>query len=486
MSISRIIGRISEKQILTQVKQSSEAEFVAVYGRLRVGKTFLIREFFEKNICFEIVGIYQAPLKEQLENFTYSLGKAQKLEEKPKRPNSWMEAFYKLEKFLEETIKKQPHKKQVVFIDELPWLNGKRSNFLSNLDHFWNRWGVKQNNLVLVVCGSAASWMLQNIVNAKGSLHNRLTKRIRLLPFTLLETEEFFKSKNIFLTRFQTAELYMAIGGIPYYLSLVAPGMSAAQNIDNLCFSTEGALRDEYEKLLPSLFLNSKHHEAIIRLLVQKKSGMTRNELITKLKLSSGGTISKQLNELEESGFIQAQIPFGKNSNNSLYKLTDEYCLFYLRWIEKLGKRNIDKGYWMSLQNSPNRAAWAGFSFENLCIKHIYQLKTALGISGVTTTHSPWRYIPKSNDDQQGAQIDLLIDRKDETINICEMKFSQGPFTITKQYSQALRQKREVFRDITGTRKNLFITIVTSFGLSDNAYSRELISGTITLEDLFK
>lgn len=486
MSISRIIGRRFEKKILTQVYKSSEAEFIAVYGRRRVGKTFLIREFFENDIFFEIVGIYQASLKEQLENFAYALGRAQNLKEKPQRPNSWMEAFNRLEKSLGKELKKQPLKKQVVFIDELPWFNGKRSNFLSNLDHFWNGWGVKQKNLILIVCGSAASWMLQKIVNAKGGLHNRLTRRIRLLPFTLLESEEFFKSKKILLTRFQTAELYMAIGGIPYYLSLVTPGMSAAQNIDNLCFSTEGALRDEYEKLLSSLFRNSKQHEAIIRILAQKKSGLTRKELIINLKVSSGGTISRQLNELVESGFIQAQIPFGNNSNNSLYKLTDEYCLFYLRWIEKLGKRNIDKGYWMSLQNSSNHAAWAGFAFENLCIKHIRQLKDALGISGVTTTHSPWRFIPKPNHDQQGAQIDLLIDRKDGTINICEMKFSQGLFTITKQYAQTLRRKREVFRNITGTRKNLFITIVTSFGLSDNTWSGELITKTITLEDIFK
>lgn len=484
MGIERIVGRRAEQAVLERVARSDEPEFVAVYGRRRIGKTFLVREYFEKEICFEMVGVRGASISDQLENFANALDKVLGIGVRSQRPGSWIEAFQQLELFLESSIVQSRIGKRVVFIDELPWLNTPRSKFLASLEHFWNRWGAKQRNFVLVVCGSAASWMLQHIVRAKGGLHNRLTRRILLLPFTLRDAGDLLVSKGVKLTPLQTAELYMVMGGIPYYLNQAEPGRSAAQIIDKTCFSSQGFLRAEFDELLASLFDESAPHQSIVRTLSRKRQGLTRGEILKSLGLKSGGSLSKRLAELEASGFISAQVPFGKKVNDALYRLSDEYCTFYFDWLEKLGKASVTEGYWMSVQNTPRRAAWAGYAFEGLCMKHIPQLKQGLGIAGVVTTEAPWRYVSSAETGIAGAQIDLLIDRRDSTINICEMKFSDAEFTIDKKYADDLRRKVSVFKQVTGTRKNVFLTLVTPFGLTDNAYAKELVANTLTLADL--
>ena len=485
MSKKRIIGRQKEKAVLELASKSSDPEFIAIYGRRRVGKTHLVREFFGNAICFELIGKHGATLGEQLDNFAQALGKSIGMGIQPQRPSSWSEAFRQLEQFLESPVRKKKKHKRIVFLDELPWLNTPRSSFLSGLDHFWNSWGSRQNNFILVICGSAASWMIQNIVRATGGLHNRLTRQIRLLPFTLRETETFLESRGVNLTRTQIAALYMAMGGIPHYLMQTEPGLSAAQIIDKVCFSSLGLLREEFDKLYSSLFDESEQHQKIVRALAAKRQGLTRNEILRSIGLQSGGSASRRLEELEESGFIQTQIPFGKKANDALYRLSDEYSLFYLDWISKLGKRSPGDGYWLSQQNSPRRRSWAGYAFESLCIKHAQRLKTALGIANVLTTHAPWRYQSSADSDIPGAQIDLLIDRRDDTINVCEMKFCEAEFTIDKKYAMALKRKLDVFRRITGTRKSVFLTMVTTFGIVNNAYAKELVANSLTLEDLY-
>ncbi len=485
MSEERIIGRQKEKAILELASRSHEPEFVAVYGRRRVGKTHLIREFFGDAICFEIIGKHGVTLREQLGNFAQALGKAIGMGIQPQTPSSWSEAFHQLEQFLESSIQREKTAKRVVFLDELPWLNTPRSRFLSSLEHFWNSWGSRQYDFILVICGSAASWMLQNIVRAKGGLHNRLTRQIRLLPFTLGESKVFLKSRGVDLTLLQIVELYMIMGGIPHYLKQTEPGLSAAQIIDMTCFSSQGLLREEFKKLYVSLFDESERNEKIVKTLAKKRHGSTRGEILQSIGLGSGGSASRRLEELEESGFILSQIPFGKKANDTLYRLSDEYSLFYIDWISKLGKRSVGDGYWLSQQNSPRRRAWAGYAFESLCLKHALRLKAALGIRGVETTEAPWRYQAAAKSQIPGAQIDLLIDRRDNTINICEMKFSESEFTIDKKYAEDLRRKLQVFRQVTGTRKNVFLAMVTTFGVTNNAYAKELVANSLTLEDLF-
>lgn len=316
-------------------------------------------------------------------------------------------------------------------------------------------------------------------------MHNRLTRKIGLSPFTLSETEAFLNSRGVRLSQFQIVEIYMAMGGVPHYLKQVEPGFSSSQIIDKVCFSHGGLLRDEFDILYSSLFDDSSQHIKIIKALAKKRKGMTRNEIMEFAGFSSGGTVSIRFEELEKSGFIQSYIPFGKKTNDALYWLSDEYSLFYIEWISKLGNQNIGTGYWQTKMNSAKRRAWAGYAFERICMKHVHNIKQALGISSVETMVAPWRHQSSSEQEIPGAQIDLLIDRRDQTINICENKFTEAEFTIDKAYAKNLRQKIDVFRKVTSTRKNVFLTMITTFGVKENEYAKELVSNYLTIEDLF-
>jgi AAA+ ATPase superfamily predicted ATPase len=477
--MKEIIGRVTEKQLLEQTLKSDEAELIAMYGRRRVGKTYLIHKTFQKHLIFGFSGVHNASLKEQLTNFRNTLAPLLKLPVSPAVPVSWTEAFLMLKNYAEPLLKKN---KCVIFLDEFPWLSSAKSGFLSAFEFFWNSWGAKQNNLIVTICGSAASWMIQKVVNNKGGLHNRITKKIRLLPFTLAETSDYLKNKNINLDNYQVTQLYMAMGGIPQYLKEILPGQSAAQNIDRICFTKDGALQNEFNNLYQSLFAEADKHIAIVRALAAKPVGLTRKELIAACNLSTGGTTTLLLEELTESGFITAYLPYEKNTRDSIYKLSDEYSRFYLKFMENSRAGGI--GTWIKLSTTPSWRSWSGTAFESVCLKHTREIKAALGIAGVYTEASAWRYVPGKN--QPGAQIDLLFDRQDFCISICELKFSTATFIIDKAYARELAQKREVFKNKTKTSKTLFIVMVTTFGTQDNSYKTGLIQNDIVLEDLFK
>lgn len=471
-----IIGRETEKKLLLEVIESNNSELVVLYGRRRVGKTFLVREFFEKEMVFEFSGQYNAKTKIQLQNFTNKLDQCSKSLYPSALPTNWTEALNRLKIYLEPIL---VEKKAVIFFDEFPWIDSPKSDFLSSFDYFWNDWATKQDNLKVVICGSAASWMIRKVIQNKGGLHNRITKKIRLLPFTLKETESYLQSKNIQLDRFQILQLYMAFGGVPHYLKEVKKGESATQNIDKVCFTKEGLLVDEFDSLFRSLFKNHEVHVLIIRELAKKNSGLTRNELLSRISLKSGGTASLVIEELEESGFISGYIPFGKNKKDSVYKLTDEYALFYIKFIEN----NKEKQSWTFMQSSASWKSWAGFSFESICQKHNNEIKKALGISGIYTEESSWRFRGSNNED--GTQIDLLIDRKDGCINLCEMKFSEFEFIIDKKYSEDIANKIRIFKEITKTKKTVFFTAVSTYGFKNNEYKLRWVQSEITMNDLF-
>jgi hypothetical protein len=482
-SRTSIVGRQEEIDKLTKALASTEAEFVAIYGRRRVGKTFLVREFFGDAIRLELMGLHGVSMRDQLANFATALARAKGLTEKLQPPETWLEAFEQLERHIESLGGPPKAGKHVVFLDELPWLDTPRSMFCSALDYFWNSWASRRQDLLLVVCGSAASWMVQQLVEARGGLHHRVTRKIRLLPFTLSETQAFLRARDVVLTSYQTIELYMALGGVPHYLKTAEPGWSAAQIIDRVCFHAQGELRNEFGQLYASLFDDSEEHMAIVKALACKPRGLTRNELLEAAGMASGGTATKRLDELAESGFIQSCVPFGRREKDALIRLSDEFSLFHSTWISPLGKQLAGKDHWIKQRQSPAWRAWSGYAFEGICLKHSTRLKVALGIAGVQTTESPWQH--SGSKGGTGAQIDMLIDRADGTINLCEMKFSEGPFTIDKRYAEELRNKRETFRRVTGTRKNLFITMVTTFGIADNAYAKELVASSLVAEDLF-
>jgi hypothetical protein len=325
--------------------------------------------------------------------------------------------------------------------------------------------------------------MVRNLLEARGGLHNRVTRKIRLLPFTLGETGAFLASRRVELTPYQLLELYMALGGVAHYLKLVEPGLSSAQSIDQLCFQKHGELRNEFPKLYASLFDDSEEHLRIVKVLAKSPRGLTRNDLLVAAKMPSGGSATQRLDELAESGFIETRVPFGRAEKDAVIRLADEFSLFHCTWIAPLGSKSSGKDHWMRLRQSPKWRAWSGYAFEGICMKHVGAIKAAMGIAGVHSSEAPWQHFPKKG--EEGAQIDLLIDRADDTISLCEMKFCEGEFAIDKRFAGELRRKRDVFRRITKTRKNLHFTMVTTFGVSDNAYRKELVANSVVAKDLF-
>jgi hypothetical protein len=480
--MGRLVGRHAERAVLTEALTSrAEGELIAIYGRRRVGKTFLVREFFGAQLCFELVGIHGATRDLQLEAFSIALERATG-RPLPERPATWHEAFRLIERAIGEWQRRR-RGKVVVLLDEVPWLASRKSGFLQAFGHFWNTFGSRQSRLVVVLCGSAASWMIEHVVHERGGLHNRVTRRVRVEPFTLPDVEALLQSRSVDLTRPQVVELAMALGGVPHYLAQVQRGESAAQAIDRLCFSRDGLLRTEFNHLFASLFERAERHEAAARALATKRRGLTRTELLDAAGLATGGAATSVLEELEEAGFIHLLPAFGQQTRDSRYWLADEYVLFYLSWV--VSHRGDAAGTWVRRQGTPAWRAWAGLAFEALCLKHVRALKRALGIEGVQTVETTWAQRGAGRT-QDGAQIDLVIDRADQCMNLCEMKFTQGLFSVDKAWARELRRKRDVFQAATKTRKALFLTLVTTHGLSPTAWSRELIARTITLDALFE
>jgi uncharacterized protein len=473
-----LIGRTEEVQILRKTLQTSEAEMVAVIGRRRVGKTFLVKSVLGSHIDFEITGVQNSPLREQLKNFISRLNAHAKPILPFKTPTNWMDAFQMLITFLEGKPKEE---KWVIFFDELPWMATRKSDFIRALGWFWNSWAVQQR-IVVVICGSAASWMIQNVVRDKGGLHNRITRRIYLQPFNLYETELFLKSRQVFLDRYQILQIYMAMGGIPHYLKEIENGRSAAQNIDRICFSPNGILNDEFSMLYSALFDNPEAHLKIIRTLANTWQGVTRNDLIEKAQLPNGGNITRTIEELTQSGFITSFYSFGKKKKELRYRLTDEYSLFYIQFIEP--NLSEGKGAWQQLSQTQTWKTWSGYAFESIGLKHISQIKKALGISGVYTEASS--FYMKGSKHQRGVQIDLLLDRNDHVINLCELKFYNTEFIPNKEFVTEIRQKIAVFKSLTNTRKQIFATLLTTFPMLANEHSIGLIDQSLTMDVLFE
>ena len=469
-----IIGRKEEQQILRSAVQSENSEFVAVYGRRRVGKTYLIRETFGYKFTFQHTGLAKGNTKEQLFSFAISLRDAG-YDDCP-IPKSWLEAFSLLSTYL----KNSTDEKKIVFLDELPWMDTPRSNFISAFEHFWNGWASARKDIVLIICGSATSWIINKVINDHGGLHNRVTKQIALQPFTLKECEMFAQSKGLEMSRYQLAECYMVFGGIPYYWSLLEKGLSLAQNIDKIIFAKNGKLSNEFDQLYASLFKSPEQYIDIVTALGKKKAGMTREEIIVAIDKYSNGALSKVLDELEYCGFIRKYNGFDKKSKQAIYQLIDNYTLFYFKFIQQ--NENNDEHFWSASIDSAMHRAWSGLAFERLCMAHTQQIKAALGIAGVLSNVYSWR--KEADETSDGAQIDLLIDRKDQVINLCEMKYSLSEYAIDAEYEQKLRNKKSAFIDTTNTRKAVHLTMVTTFGIKVNAHSG-IVQNEITLEDLF-
>ena len=468
-----LVGRRSERLSLLDALRSPEAELVAVYGRRRVGKTFLIREVYGDAICLELVGMHGVEVARQLRALAGALGLAALAAD-------GQDAVERRRAFLAARFARR-RTKQVVFFDEIPWLASRRSGFLSAFEHFWNGWAARQPKLVVVICGSAASWMLQKIVRQRGGLHNRVTRRVRVEPFSLAEVEALLRSRRVDLGRYQTIELYMALGGIPHYLVQLRPGESAAEAIDRLGFARDGFLRTEFADLFAGLFEKADRHEAVVRALAARRRGMTRAQLLAATGLGSGGAITKVLDELEQCGFV-AQVPrLGHAKRDAVYWLADHYSLFFLKWIEP--HRGGASGAWQRKRASPAWRAWSGLAFEAVCLRHLEPLRRALGIAGVETVEGAWEQ--RGVGDRDGGQIDLVIERADRSVNLCEMKFSESEFVIDKAYARELERKRDAYRAASGNRKATFLTLISTYGVRANDHAQRLGVRSVTMDALF-
>ena len=476
----KIIGREAEIKELRNLYASNKPVFAVVYGRWRVGKTFLVRELFEDKFAFYHTGLSPIEMsgdrlkEQQLSNFHSSLIRYGSRSSAV--PQDWFAAFDALITLLES---KDKDKRQVVFIDELPWMDTARSGFITALEHFWNGWGAGRTNLMLVVCGSATSWVSDKLLNNKGGLYDRTTDEIKLRPFTLGECARYYESEGIVMSQYDQLQCYMATGGIPYYISMLQKGMSLAQNIDRMFFTPNGKLALEFDRLYSSLFTNAEDCKKIVRLLAKSRQGYTRKDIVAMTKLPDGGGMSATLKALEVSDFITSYTKYGYPRRETYYRLTDFYSKFYLSFID--GRRTANATFWQDNINTPELTAWRDFTFEALCFYHLPQIKQALGISGVQTEASPW----KSRKEKDGAQIDMVIDRADRIINICEMKFSDNDFCINASIDKSLRNKLSTFAEETKTKSSLHLTLVTTYGLKPNEYSSR-VQNVITMDELLK
>ena len=470
----KIVGREAERKLLQRYQESEKSELVALYGRRRVGKTYLIRCTFRDEFDFSFTGMYETSKTLQLRRFAKQLG----VDETPK---DWFEAFDLLRDHLIALKKKTV----TVFLDELPWMDTRNSHFLEAFSMFWNTWPMGTSLLKLYVCGSSTSWMLNKFIGDKGGLYGRTSRTIYLRPFTLRETGQYLTSvKNFTLTHRQILDIYMIMGGIPYYLDMLDPELSVNRNIDELFFASNAPLRAEYEFLFRSLFSNSDRYRKVVEILSQKLKGMTRKEILETLK-SDGGSLSKVLEDLSACDFIRSYSAIGKKSKSCIYQLTDLFCLFHIRFVTN--EREQDEHYWTNLPEGMKNA-WSGYAFEQVCLHHIPQIKNKLGISGVFSNVFSWNSGPFTDDDGtkwNGGQIDLLIDRRDDVINICEIKYSSEQYVITKDYEHHMMDRISLFRHCTHTRKSLLNTFITTYGVKKNIHSTS-IQKEVTMDDLFK
>ena len=471
-----MIGRKEQKALMHEALKLKKSSFIAITGRRRVGKTYLVREIYSEHFCFSVTGIQNGSMTMQLANFLHKISEHNEATPTSQPINNWQEAFFTFKSYLKSLPK---NKKQVIFIDELPWIATAKSGFIQLLAHLWNDYLSQEKHFILVVCGSATSWITNKIINDKGGFHNRVTIPLHLKPFTLAETKLFLASKNIQFTETGIAETYMILGGLPYYLEQIKKGESPSKAIERLCFSKNGILKKEYNNLYKALFDNWELHETIVEVLAKSHKGLTRKELLDKTKISSGGNFNRTINDLILTDFITIYYPYGNKKKNSIYKLTDEFSIFYHRFMKE--NANKGSGIWQTIAQSQKYKIWKGFAFESLCLKHINEIKRALGIVNLYTEDSSF-FKGKTGD--KGFQIDLIIDRKDATINLCECKFYESNFEIDKKYADELKVRKALFRSETKTKKMLLNTFIANENLIENQYSLEVVDQFIHISEL--
>ncbi|MCQ2975935.1 MAG: AAA family ATPase [Bacteroidales bacterium] len=473
---NKLVGRLKEQQILQECVNSNKAELIAVYGRRRVGKTFLIKKFFKEKFDFYVSGVYDTNRQNNIKLFLNAI--RQYSNDYVPEVDNWIDVFEIFKNFILKLKQRKKSKHIVIFIDELPWFDNQKSNFFTIFGNFWNSFAVDIDNLKLIVCGSATTWMVNKLFSDKGGLHNRVTRRIFLTPFSLKETEEFLLNHNFDWDKNSILKAYMILGGIPFYLSLLKSNLSLSQNVDSLFFNKYGELKMEYDFLFNSLFNNSTTYQKIIELLADRVNGLTRKDIITLLKIPDNGTITEILNNLVNCNFLEVYNSFGNYVNNKIYRLIDLYSFFYIKFVAKYNGKEED--HWSKLSDTIKNN-WYGYAFEQVCFNHINQIKQALGLTIISTEISSWYY----NKDGIKAQIDLIIDRKDNYIDLCEIKYSSSSYILTKDYSEYLEERKELFRQLSKTSKSLRLVLISNRDFKENMYTANFTT-RVNILDLYK
>lgn len=473
--MSKLIARTIEAEALERKYHSNKSEFVIVYGRRRIGKTYLVNHVFADRFTFTYVGTRKQPPKKQLLRFAEQLRAYSGSTYAPTLSN-WDEAFKELRSLIELKPREQ---RKVIFFDEMPWIDTPRSAFVEALEYFWNAWAAQRDDIMFIACGSATSWMVNKLVRNKGGLYNRITEQIYLRPFRLAECEQFLRANDCQWDRYSILQCYMALGGVPFYLSLLNPTQSLAQNLDHLFFSKNAPMREEFDELFLALFHHADKYISVVSALSEHREGMLRAEIAQKTKIS-GGALTRVLDNLARCDFVESYSRFKSSVRNTLYRISDPYTLFYFKFLSRNNSK--DEHWWTNNMHSHSVESWQGFSFETICMIHLNQIKQKLGISGIATSASSWRLLGERN--TSGAQVDLVIDRSDRVINLCEMKFSIEPYTISKSYENLLRNRIALFRAETHTRKSLVTTMVTTYGIVRGLHSG-IVQSEVVMDDLF-
>ncbi len=472
----KIIGRKAEKKELEQCEKSKKSELVCVYGRRRAGKTYLVEQTFGDYFAFRAIGLEKGSIKDQLKAFNQRLQECG--DEVRKVPQNWFEAFSRLDKILSrDDIILSPHGKKIVFFDEFPWFATQRSDFLLAFEDFWNRRGTQSGDLVFIICGSATSWIIKNVLEDSGSMYKRVTAQIFIKPFSLAETKLYFDDNEFDWSKEQIMEFQMVFGGLPFFMSLMNENESFRQNIDRLLFRPNALLQDETDKLLESTLKKSPVYGQILGELSSHLYGMKKSECQEKLNIPVG-TFTRAVEDLIKCRYIVEYTRNYEKSNPLYIQLVDPYLLFHFHF---LSNRKRITSYEDLSSNIGLYSNWRGHAFEILCFHHLDQIKKSLGISGVKTECFSWT----NSEDKEKIQIDMVIERDDKITNICEMKCTDQPFVMSKEDDLSLLRKRDIFKEKTRTKNSIRIVLVSAAGLSGVAHT-EHISDVITLGDLFE
>ncbi len=474
MSKNHLIGREREIKRLDRVLDETEAQLAIVYGRRRVGKTFLINEYFDYDFDFKFTGSYNQNKQTQLRNFQSELCHYSKKEHST--PKDWIDAFSMLRDYLEE---RNTGKKQVVFFDEMPWMDSQKSGFLPAFEWFWNAWAGARKNLIFIACGSATSWLTDKIEKNKGGLYNRATCKLHLQPFSLHDVEKYLQARNIEWSRYDITVCYMIMGGIPYYLRLLDKELTLNENIDELFFRKGAELYDEFDQLYKTLFKPGDQYIKIVEALSKKRNGLTRSEIASKTKFPENGVLTKKLNDLVNSGFVRLNPAYKHESRDMRYQLCDYYTKFFFSFVRDNAGKNTHM--WSITNDDRQRTVWQGFTFEQVCKDHMEQIKKGLGISAVRS--EVWSWAKRGDDTEKGAQIDIVIDRNDRVISLCEIKFYSHEYELKKSDDEDLKRKVSVFREETKTNKTIQVVLITTYGVRKNKYSNYV--GRVIDMDIF-